>query len=194
MIGKTYKTLLALVLTAGMLAPANALTLSGNSLFTTGDEEIIVTFQGSEAAFTNILFEDLPNEMMIFNSKTASVGQSVSLGTIASGTELVFRLDAYSPDGTNFFGSWFSGEGSRNADGIVHAEIGSLGNNTWIMSWEDLDFRDSTYDGDFDDVVVTIQGRNPVIPEPGTLALVGIGLASLSGLRRRRRGRQAAAL
>jgi hypothetical protein len=187
MMGKRYQMLMALFMAAGLLVPAHALTVSGGSIFTTDLEEIIVSFQGSEAAYTNLLFEDAPNDVFIFNAKTATSGQTVNLGCFAGGTELLFRLDSYSTQG-DFINSWFTGPASRNSDGTVHAITSFLGNNTWSVSWEDLDFNSPGYDGDFNDLIMTVQGT--VIPEPGTLALVGIGLASFTGLIRRRRNRR----
>ena len=87
----------------------------------------------------------------------------------------------------DFLNSWYTGPASRNSDGTVHAIVTFLGNNTWEIAWEDLDFNSPSYDGDYNDLIVTVKGT--VIPEPGTLALVGIGLASLTGLVRRRRNR-----
>ena len=184
--GKRYQVLIALFMAAGLLSPAHALTVSGGSIFTTDLEEVTVSFQGSEAAFTNLLFEDAPNDMFIFNAKTATSGQTVNLGTYGAGTELVFRLDSFNPQG-DFLNSWYTGPASRNSDG-THAIVTFLGNNTYEVAWEDLDFNSPSYDGDYNDLIVTVQGT--VIPEPGTLALVGIGLASLTGMVRRRRNRQ----
>ena len=187
--------LLGMVLAAAMAVPAHALTLQGNTLFTSANEMVIVTFISEEAAFSDLLFESSPNEMFLFDSNTAVAGQQVNLGSFNAGLELIFRLDTYFRDlqvakADGFLASWFSGSGSRNQDGTEHALITFLGNNTYQIGWEDLDFNSPTYDGDFDDMVITVRGVpfDPVIPEPATLALVGIGLASI-GVASRRRNR-----
>ncbi|HOR29305.1 MAG TPA: PEP-CTERM sorting domain-containing protein [Candidatus Sumerlaeota bacterium] len=184
---KTAATAAWALLAIAVAPSAQALTLQGGSLFATADEEITITLSGISTAYRDRLTL-ADSDDVLFDSQQSALGANRSLGMMPSGGELVFRLNVLEPDGDSY--AWFSGPASRNADNTQHARILDLGGNRWRLSWEDLSLFDPLFDGDFNDLMFIVESRPiPVIPEPATLSLVGLGLGATGWVRRRRKRR-----
>jgi hypothetical protein len=200
--------------------PAQAVTITEQTLIATGGD-VVVTFVSNEAGFTSELFLDGAlgeDSGALFNNWTTDIGSSVNLGSVAEGTELIFKL-LVKETGDIFY----TGLGSRNADGVVHATIDNVDGQVFV-GFEDL-FGGGDFDYDdlvfaFTNVVFTDApgtdttgvsgGLPPLTPgsgdasqggpgggeqpvqadEPGSLLLFGGGLAALVMVMRRQQVRR----
>jgi hypothetical protein len=100
----------------------------------------------------------------------------VDLGIFPAGTELVFGEYVRNTGQT-----FYSGLGSRNADGDVHAYVTSTGPTKVFVGFEDL--LASSSDFNYNDITFTMDNLSAVeVPEPGLLALL-LGAVLAGGLR-----------
>jgi len=175
------------VLTLPSAALAFPIALPGTegfSVFVTSTDDIIATYQGNSAAFSNDLYLDNTN-LFIFNNHASVVGSTVNLGSFAIGTELVFRLHV---NDTGF--DYFTGPASRNPDGSAHARVQSgWQTDESLVSFEDLlngpfDFNDLSFS--FTNTLGSVQ---PGVPEPATWAMMIGGFALAGTALRRSRAR-----
>lgn len=176
-------TLCAAVMTCGLSlsSVSSAVPIIGAGIYVEHTGEVIATFLGTDAAFSNDLYLDSPiSSGIIFNNHTTPIGTTVSLGTFAAGTELIFKIHV-NDTGDDFF----SGLASRNADGQFHAIVDDAYSATeTYVGFEDL----PGGGGDFNDVQFSFSNvRSNPVPEPTTAFLLGAGLVAGAVLRRTRK-------
>lgn len=166
--------------------PIAAPAYAGLSVYVKGSDDVIATYLGNTASYSNDLYLLLPGSapIFVFNNHASPGGSSVNLGSFTPGTELVFQLYV-----RNTGYSFYTGAASRNPDGYAHAAVQAdydgLGNT--LVSFEDL------YGGPFafNDLSFSFSNTSnevPVVPLPATLPLLA-GAMGLLALKRRRQNR-----
>jgi hypothetical protein len=119
----------------------------GDTLFVPYNSTLIMKYLGGTAGYNNKFGLWSPIRKQYGTGHGTTPGTSFNLGNYTRGTELVFYID------NGVGNTWLSGPGSRNPDGVAHAYIKPITNDTWLLGWEDL------YGGgdkDYDDVVLNL--------------------------------------
>ena len=197
---KIKGVMLILILGSALCLPAISMAVSilGGSIIVQNTGEVFATYQGSSAAYTSTLILQNTGQSL-FQNKSATIGQTISLGTFTAGTELVFGL-AVKNTGHTFF----TGGGGLNPDGIAHAFADdTFGEDSEVLvGFEDLfgggdkDYNDHKFS--FRNVASVIEEiidpstTNPTDPtdpntianpEPASVILMGSGFLGLAAWR-----------
>lgn len=173
----------------------------------TGD--VFAYFAGSTAGYVNqlgLLVDGVasPNGYGL-NNHTSSIGESFDLGFAHQGDVLTFALNSITLNKTVYSDpsmndAYDNGPAILTPDGHNHVYstpytatspvIGSIPVGTFV-AFEDLPFPGSDYNYNDEDFVfagVQTTPPPPAVPEPGTWAIMLIGLGGLGAMMRTRRG------
>jgi hypothetical protein len=176
----------AAVLFTPMAAQAFAIAAPGTEgldvVVGNGGGVVTATFQGNSGSFSNDLYLMLDNfgnsvddgntanDLFVFNNQSATIGDTLALGTFADGQILKFRLFV-----NNTGDTFFTGAASLNPDNVAHARVEQNWlPNTALVSFEDLNGGPYDYN-DLSFSFTPARSSATSVPEPFTVigTLVG---------------------
>jgi hypothetical protein len=93
----------------------------------------------SNSDFVNYIYLVSPGPALLIGPDNAT-GTVVSLPGVTPGTELVFEIRVFEPDGVTDTGlRWRSGPPSRNADNERHVQLTNTAGGGIMVAFEDID-------------------------------------------------------
>lgn len=167
----------------GLSGPAQYSNISvGDLLITTSAAGAVftVTYLGQESGFSDgVARASFANTLLTELNNVGDVASFFVAGALTNAAVDFKFYDSSAGSAVNG-GAWSSG----NSIGLIgtNVNLGSYGTFAYVLGYNDS----GTGHDDWDDFVIGINAVDRQVPEPGTLALLGLGLVGL-GLGRRRK-------
>ena len=172
------KIVIAAVLAAASFSANAAIEILGGKLYVADTGNVTVSFLGSDAGYTDVLFFDpAGRNQQMFVGHSTPIGTSINLGTFTKGTELKFRMHV-----NNTGNDFYTGPASANFDNVFHAKATLDNNKSAIIGFEDLQ---GGGDRDYNDIEFRITNVSAV-PEPTTWGMLLGGLGLMGFMARRK--------
>lgn len=121
------------------------------------DATATATYCGTDAGYTSELYLAEPTFVYIATAKSTAAGTTVDLGAFTSGDELIFAI--YVRDTRIWY---YSGDGSLNPDGVVHAAVTDLGDGNFQIGFEDFY---GGGDNDYNDITMVVSTVGIVVDD-----------------------------
>ena len=121
------------------------------------DATATATFCDGSAGYTSEVWLDEPSTVYIGTGHLTPYGAEVDLGAFKAGDELIFFIYVHDTGYT-----YYTGPGSRNPDGMVHAAVTDLGDGAYHVGFEDLE---GGGDRDYDDINIVVQTTGIVVTD-----------------------------
>ncbi len=161
----------------------------GDSLVATGGD-IVMRYEGYSAGYESLISVnnvEINGQSLFFPNFTTTNGSTINLGSFSAGLSLDIALHVVAPPSASNI--WHTGAAALNLDNVIHANVifdynGEVGRT--FVGFED---QFGGGDLDYNDHMFSFIGVTAV-PEPGSPALIAVGLGTLAFLARRRRVHQ----
>lgn len=161
-------TLLAVLATTIFSAPAAAIECITDSpsgaipaaqlVVLDADATVTSTFCGGSAGYTSdVYLEDGVIDIYLGTGNMGMEGTEYDIGAFTAGEELIFYIYVHNTGYT-----YYTGPGSRNPDGIVHAAVAEVSEGVFHIGFEDLL---GGGDLDYDDINLVIETTGIVVTD-----------------------------